>query len=57
MKTKQTIVQYNKDGRVIRQIPVKTNETPSDRLLNALLNKDIVLIDGDTVSVEAEAAV
>ncbi len=52
MKAKLKIVHRNRDGRVFRSQLVKDSESASDRLLNMLLSKDIVLLEGDTVTVE-----
>lgn len=54
MKRMHKLVHRNKDGKVLLEKIVKRGESPSDRLLNLLLNKDIVLIEGDTVTVEEE---
>lgn len=54
MKRMFKLVHRNKDGKVILEKIVKRSESPSDRLLNMLLCKDIVLIEGDTITVEEE---
>lgn len=52
MKAKLKIVHRNRDGRIFRSQLVKDSESASDRLMNMLLSKDIVLLEGDTVTVE-----
>ena len=56
MDKKRKIVQRNAAGKVIAEKIIKKGETPSDKLLNMLLCKDIVLIEGDSIAVEVEEA-
>lgn len=51
---KRMIVQRNKAGKAIARRVIKSGESPTDVLLNMLLCKDIVLLDGDSIAVESE---
>lgn len=51
---KRKIVQRNVIGKVIAEKIIKKGETPNDKLLNMLLYKDIVLVEGDSITIEVE---
>ncbi len=52
--TRCSIVQRDLNGHTVVSKTVKEGETPTDRLLNMLLCKDIILTEGDVIAVETE---